>query len=97
MTWLAAGLEGFDDEHAAAAAGGMAARVAASDRVSLVCSAAGWARFKSLCAVSIVLARLALAITGRRADAVEALGQDVDEKAADELVDSQRGCFECSQ
>jgi len=31
------------------------------------------------------------------ADAVEALGQDVDEKPADELVDSQRGCFECSQ
>jgi hypothetical protein len=31
------------------------------------------------------------------ADAVEALGQEVDEKAADELVDSQGGCFECSQ
>jgi hypothetical protein len=28
---------------------------------------------------------------------LEALGQDVDEKAADELVDCQPGCFESSQ
>ena len=86
MVWLAAGLEGLDDDHAAAAAG---ARVREwLRRIGVACRlgrrwgqveefAHGFDRF-----VAIGAGELAVVT-----DAVETLGEDVAEEAADELAD----------
>ena len=95
MTWMAAGLEGLDDEHAAAAA-----RARVCERLCGI----GLARLLSFCRsigrrwvqiqeLTHVLDRFGAIAAGEQAvvaDAVEALGQNVDEEAADELIDVER-------
>jgi len=74
-------LEGLDDEHAAAAAGqGWASACSLLGSVSTVCSAADGARFKSS---RRRRDRRGAIAAGERpyGDAVEALGQDMDEEA----------------
>ena len=88
MAWLATGLEGFDDEHATATAGARLGEWLGCrwiDPDGLVgrgrCQPQEFARSRD---------RLGTVRAGEQAvvaDAMEALGQYVDEKPADELVE----------
>src|SRR5713226_3753465 len=91
MAWLAAGLEGLDHEHAAATARARLGDWLRRRRIDLD-------RFLGhRCGQTQELARprnrLGAIAAGEQAvvaDAMEALGQYVDEKAADELADVER-------
>src|SRR5215813_14523617 len=92
MSRLAACLEGLDDEHATAAAGAWL-----GERLRLICLACllsfcrsiggGLGEVQELAHVLDGFGAIAAGENAVVADAVEALGQDVDEEAADELAD----------
>jgi len=89
VAWLAAGLESLDNDHAAAAAG---ARVREPLRRIGVAHLLGrrWGPVQEL---THGLHRFGAIAAGEQAivtDAVEAFGEDVGEKAADELADRRR-------
>ena len=98
MAGLAAWLEGLDDEHAAAAAG---ARLGERQGLISLACLLSFCRSMSFCRsigrgqgevqeLAQVLDGFGAIAAGEQAvvsDAVEALGQDVDEEAADELAD----------
>src|SRR5271166_3167145 len=95
MTWLAAGLEGLDDEHAAATAGARACErldLIGFTRVLSFCRSIGrgWGQVQELTRLLDRFGAIAAGEQAVVADAVEALGQDVDEETADELSDVER-------
>src|SRR5215468_7002659 len=95
MARPAACLEGLDDEHTAAAA---RARLGKQLRlISLACLLSFWRSIgrgrgavQELAHVLDGFGAIAAGEQAVVADAVEALGQDVDEEAADELADVER-------
>ena len=88
MAWLAAGLEGLDDEHAAAAAGARLCEWLGRRRIDLGrrfgrrrCQSQQFTRSRD---------RLGAVRAGEQAivaDAMEAAWQNVDQEPADELAD----------
>ena len=89
MAWLAAGLEGLDDDHAAATAGARVRerlrRVGVTGRVDR-----RWGQVQEL---TRGFHRFGATAAGEQAivtDAVETLGEDVAEEAADKLADAER-------
>jgi hypothetical protein len=86
---LSAGLEGLDDDHAAAAAGarggerGSGCGVGGSLAFGICACACG--RLQQLAGLRQALVALAASEEALVAEAVEALGQDVEQEAADEL------------
>jgi hypothetical protein len=89
MTWLAAGFEGLDDDHASAAA-----RAWVFERFGLVgvarLRAYGWGHVQQLAHSRDRLGPIGACEQAVVADAVESFWQDVDEEAADELIDAER-------
>ena len=87
MARLAAGLESLDDEHAAAAA-----RTRLCERLCRIGLARlfgrRWVQVQKLTHGVNRMCAIAAGEEAVMADAVEALGQDMDEEAADELVDT---------
>src|SRR5258705_6688529 len=92
MTRLAAGLESLDDEHAAAAA-----RARLRERlgwIGVVCLLSfcrsigrGWGQVEGLAHRGDGFGAIAAGEQAVVADAVEALGQDMGEETADEIID----------
>jgi hypothetical protein len=91
VAWLAAGLEGLNDEHAAATAG---ARLGEWPRRRWIDLDRGFGRRRGQTQeLSRPRDRLGAVCAGEQAivaDAMEAFGQHMDEKAADELADVER-------
>ena len=86
---LAAGLEGLDDEHAAAAAGARLGECLRRRRVDLDrLLGRGRCQSQELTRLGDRLGAFAAGEQAVVADAMEALGQHVDEEAADELAAS---------
>ena len=89
VTLLAAGLKSLDDEHAAAAA-----RARVCERLCRIGLAdllgRRWVEVQEFTHGLNGLDAIAASKQAVVTDAVEALGQDVDEEAADELVDVER-------
>src|SRR5258708_10306486 len=95
MTRLAAGLESLDDEHAAAAA-----RARLRERlgwIGLVCLLSfcrsigrGWGQVEGLAHRGDGFGAIAAGEQAVVADAMEALGQGVDEETAGEMIDRAR-------
>src|SRR5215813_5385165 len=95
MTRLAACLEGLDDEHAAAAAGawlGERLRLISLAFLLSLCRSIGRGRgaVQELAHVLDGFGAIAAGEQAVVANAVEALGQDVDEETADELAGIER-------
>ena len=89
MAWLAAGLEGLDDDHAAAAAGARVReglrRIGVARRLDR-----SWGQVQELTHGLHGFGAIAAGEQAVVADAVETLGEDVAEEAADELADVER-------
>src|SRR3974377_166157 len=94
MTWLAAGLEGLDDEHAAAAARARACerlcRIGLAGLLGRILLGRRWGEVQELPHGVNRFGAIAAGEQAVVADAVEALGQGVDEETADELIDVER-------
>jgi hypothetical protein len=91
----AAGLEGLDDDHAAAAAGARGGEHGLRSVIGgrLVLGIGGGTRrdFQKLAGLRDALVACAAGEKAIVADAMEALGQDVEEESADELSDACPG------
>ena len=91
VAWLAAGLEGLDDKHAAATVGARLSDWLGGRRIDL----GGFFERRRGQAQEFACSRDRLGAVGAGeqavvADAMEALGQHMDEKPADELADVER-------
>src|SRR5579864_1894493 len=91
MSRCASALEGLDDDHAPAAA---RARMRERLRFDSAAGIAGfdvcWLRIEQLARLRDVVGASSVCEEAVVADAMEAAGQDVDQEAADELVDGER-------
>jgi len=92
MPWRCAALEDLDDEHATAAAWARAreGRLVAIMMIGIGSLALGLLATEQLAGAIDVVGAGGLGEQAVVADAVQALGQDVDEEAADELVCCER-------
>src|SRR5215813_160935 len=91
---LAAGIEGLDDEHASAAARARMCerlcRIGLAGLLGRSLFGRRWVEVQELTHGLDGLGAIAAGEQAVMANAMEALGQDVDEEAADELVDVER-------
>ena len=93
MPWRCAALEDLDDDHATAAAWTRAregGRLVAIMMIGIGSLALGFLATEQLACACDVVGASSLGEQAVVADAVEALGQDVDEEAADEFVCCER-------